>query len=129
MLRDSLKNFRTIYPQASCLLMGPTDRGVWYKKTYYKGKKKLAKPAPMPDFLMYSKTHYEITQIQSAVGKEFSCQSWSWQDAMGGQGGAYQWIKQSPPLMAKDLIHLTVQGYQETARQLSRDINLPQLIK
>ena len=129
MLRDSLKNFRAIYPQASCLLMGPTDRGVWYKKTYFKGKKKLAKPAPVPDFLMYSKTHYEITQIQSAVGKEFSCQSWSWQDAMGGQGGAYQWIKQSPPLMAKDLIHLTVQGYQETARQLSRDINLPQLIK
>lgn len=129
MMRDSLKNFRAIYPQASCLLMGPTDRGVWYKKTYFKGKKKLAKPAPVPDFLMYSKTHYEITQIQSAVGKEFSCQSWSWQDAMGGQGGAYQWIKQSPPLMAKDLIHLTVQGYQETARQLSRDINLPQLIK
>jgi lysophospholipase L1-like esterase len=129
MLRDSLKNFRAIYPQASCLLMGPTDRGVWYKKTYFKGKKKLAKPAPVPDFLMYSKTHYEITQIQSAVGKEFSCQNWSWQDAMGGQGGAYQWIKQSPPLMAKDLIHLTVQGYQETARQLSRDINLPQLIK
>jgi hypothetical protein len=30
--------------------------------------------------------------------------------------------------MAKDLIHLTVQGYQETARQLSQDINLPQLL-
>ncbi len=129
MLRDSLKNFRAIYPQASCLLMGPTDRGVWYKRTYFKGKKKLAKPAPVPDFLLYSKIHSEITQIQSQVGKEFSCLSWSWQDAMGGQGGAYQWIKQSPPLMAKDLIHLTVQGYQETARQLSRDINLPQLIK
>ena len=128
LLRESLKNFRSIYPQSSCLLMGPTDRGVWYKRTYTKEKKKLVKPAPMPNFLMYSKIHQEITQIQGQVGKEFSCSSWSWQDAMGGPGGAYTWIKQSPPLMAKDLIHLTVQGYQETARQFSRDINLQQML-
>ena len=128
MLRDSLRQFRAIYPQASCILMGPTDRGIWYKRTYLKGKKQLAKPAPTPDFLAYSKIHQEITQIQSNVGKEFACSSWSWQDAMGGPGGAYTWIKQTPPLMAKDLIHLTVQGYQETARQLSQDINLPQLL-
>ena len=128
LLRESLKNFRSIYPQSSCLLMGPTDRGVWYKRTYTKGKKKLVKASPMPDFLMYSKIHQEITQIQGQVGKEFSCSSWSWQDAMGGPGGAYTWIKQSPPLMAKDLIHLTVQGYQETARQFSRDIQLQQML-
>ncbi len=127
-LRESLKNFRSIYPQSSCLLMGPTDRGIWYKRTYTKGKKKLVKPTPIPDFLMYSKIHQEITQIQGQIGKEFSCSSWSWQDAMGGVGGAYTWIKQSPPLMAKDLIHLTVQGYQETARQFSRDINLREML-
>jgi hypothetical protein len=128
LLRESLKNFRSVYPQSSCLLMGPTDRGIWYKRTYTKGKKKLVKPAPKPDFFMYSKIHQEITQIQAQVGKEFSCTGWSWQDAMGGPGGAYNWIKQSPPLMAKDLIHLSVQGYQETARQFSRDINLQQLL-
>jgi len=128
LLRESLKNFRSIYPQSSCLLMGPTDRGIWYKRTYTKGKKKLVKPAPMPDFFMYSKIHQEITQIQAQVGKEFSCTGWSWQDAMGGPGGAYNWIKQSPPLMAKDLIHLSIQGYQETARQFSRDINLQQML-
>jgi hypothetical protein len=128
LLRESLKSFRSIYSQSSCLLMGPTDRGIWYKRAYTKGKKKLLKSAPKPDFFMYSKIHQEITQIQAQVGKEFSCTSWSWQDAMGGPGGAYNWIKQSPPLMAKDLIHLSVQGYQETARQFSRDINLQQML-
>ena len=47
---------------------------------------------------------------------------------MGGPGGAYTWIKNNPPLMAKDLIHLTVQGYQETAKVLSKDIDLSNLI-
>ncbi len=128
LLRESLLNFRSIYPSSSCLLMGPTDRGIWHKKTYTKGKKKLIKAEPMPDFLMYSKIHQEITQIQKDVGQDFACSSWSWQEAMGGPGGAYTWIKHTPPLMAKDLIHLTVQGYQETARKLGSDIKLPALI-
>lgn len=128
LLRESLANFRSIYPSASCLLMGPTDRGVWHKKTSTKGKSKLIKAEPTPDYLMYSKIHQEITQIQNDVGKEFACSSWSWQEAMGGLGGAYFWIKHNPPLMAKDLIHLTVQGYQETARILGSDIKLPELI-
>jgi lysophospholipase L1-like esterase len=128
MLRESLQNFRSIYPNASCILMGPTDRGIWYKKTYTKGKKKLVKTEQLPDFLKYSKIHQEITQIQKDVGNDFSCSSWSWQQAMGGLGGAYTWIKSNPPLMAKDLIHLTVQGYQETAKILSKDMDLSNLI-
>lgn len=128
LLRDSLTNFRSIYPTTSCILMGPTDRGIWYKKTYTKGKKKLVKAEYVSDFLKFSKIHQEITQIQKEVGKDFSCSSWSWQQAMGGPGGAYTWIKNTPPLMAKDLIHLTVQGYQETAKTLSKDIDLPNLI-
>jgi hypothetical protein len=129
MLRNSLVSFRSIYPSASCVLMGPTDRGIWHKKTYImKGKHRVLKQEPAPNFLMYSSVHQEITQIQNQVGKEFSCSSWSWQNAMGGPGSAYKWIQQNPPLMAKDLIHLTVQGYQQTGRDLSESLNLTQLI-
>jgi hypothetical protein len=128
LLRDALMSFRSIYPTSNCILMGPTDRGIWNKKIYTKGKKKLVKTEYVPDFLKYSKIHQEITLIQKDVGKDFSCSSWSWQQAMGGPGGAYTWIKNNPPLMAKDLIHLTVQGYQETAKVLSKDIDLSNLI-
>jgi hypothetical protein len=129
MLRRSLASFRSVYPSASCVLMGPTDRGIWHKKTYIKkGKKRVLKAEPMPNFLMYSNIHQEITQIQNQVGKEFSCSSWSWQNAMGGPGSAYNWIKQNPPLMARDLIHLTVQGYQQTGRDLSESLNLLELV-
>ena len=41
---------------------------------------------------------------------------------MGGQGGAYRWARQSPPLMARDLIHFTVPGYQQLAREFADDM-------
>jgi hypothetical protein len=74
------------------------------------------------NLLHYTHIHQEIGQIQNAVGQENGCRVWSMLNAMGGQGGAYRWVRQNPPLMARDLIHFTVPGYQQLAQQFARDM-------
>jgi len=80
-------------------------------------------PGSMPhNLLQYTHVHEEIGQIQKAVGQDHGCRVWSMLKAMGGQGGAYRWVRQNPPLMARDLIHFTVPGYQQLAQQFANDM-------
>ena len=74
------------------------------------------------NLLQYTRIHEEIGQIQSAVAQQYGCSVWSMLQAMGGQGGAYRWARQTPPLMARDLIHFTVPGYQQLAQQFAQDM-------
>jgi hypothetical protein len=78
--------------------------------------------SPPQDLLQYTHIHEEIGQIQKVVGQEHGCRVWSMLKAMGGQGGAYRWVRQNPPLMARDLIHFTVPGYQQLAQQFANDM-------
>ena len=41
---------------------------------------------------------------------------------MGGAGGAYRWQARQPALMARDLIHFTVPGYQRLAQRFAQDM-------
>jgi len=77
---------------------------------------------PARNLLQYTRIHEEIGQIQTAVAQQQGCAVWSMLQAMGGQGGAYRWARQSPPLMARDLIHFTVPGYQQLANQFAHDM-------
>lgn len=77
---------------------------------------------PARNLLQYTRIHEEIGQIQSAVAQQYGCSVWSMWQAMGGQGGAYRWARQTPPLMARDLIHFTVPGYQYLAQQFAKDM-------
>jgi len=77
---------------------------------------------PARNLLQYTRIHEEIGQIQTAVAQQQGCTVWSMLQAMGGQGGAYRWARQSPPLMARDLIHFTVPGYQQLANQFAHDM-------
>lgn len=126
-LRAQLSNMRQIYPQAACIMMGPTDRGILVKRVA--SRKKLKQAIKPQELLTFSKIHHEISQAQKNIGRDFDCSFWSWQDEMGGIGGAYKWIRHSPPLMAKDLIHLTVDGYQQSARDFSKNYQLKALNK
>ena len=125
-LRLQLANMRKLYPQSACILMGPTDRGVLVKRVAKKSKKQ---PASPKELLTFSHVHDEISQAQLNAGREYDCLFWSWQDEMGGLGGAYKWLKRSPPLMARDLTHLTVDGYQQSARDFSKSFQLKDLGK
>ena len=132
MLEESVRNMRTVFPNAACVLIAPGDRGVLVPQSANrgkgKGKGKKARPAPRIDLYVYSRIHAAIGQAQREVAAAAGCGAWSMMDAMGGGGAAYAWARQSPPLMARDLIHFTVPGYQRFARKFADDMgwNQPQ---
>jgi lysophospholipase L1-like esterase len=115
-LRRTLGQLRTAYPKTPCLLIGPTDRGVLPSQ----GQTRLLPSAA----LRYSQVHAQIASVQRELAADFSCGFWDWQASMGGMLGAYHWYAASPKLMAKDLIHLSVQGYQRSGQQLVADMQL-----
>lgn len=138
-LTASLQNLRRIYPKAVCVLLGPTDRGTLIARSS-KSKPRAntqkdqpqstsTAPAIAKELLVYSRIHEQISRIQQTVGQQNGCGFWDWQRAMGGPGGSYAWLKQSPPLMARDLIHLTVAGYQASARLFSQEMRLEEAFK
>jgi hypothetical protein len=130
-LTASLQNLRRIYPNAVCVLIGPTDRGTLIARS---DKSKLrantqkdqaqgsSAPAIAKELLVYARIHEQISRLQQTVGQQYGCGFWDWQRAMGGPGGSYAWLRQRPTLMARDLLHLTVAGYQESARLFSKEM-------
>lgn len=112
MLGASLRSVRHVFPHAACVLMGPTDRGV----------RMPVKRAGRLDLLKYSRIHQQITRIQSDVGGDFGCVVWDWQRYMGGNGSIYSWARETPPLAAYDLIHLTPLGYRRSAAAFAHSI-------
>ena len=113
MLGSSLRNVRLAFPDAACLLIGPTDRGVRVPQGPRKGS---------IDFLKYSRIHQEIARIQAGVGAKYRCELWDWQRSMGGTGSIYAWARATPALAAPDLIHLTPSGYRRSAAVLAQSI-------
>jgi len=137
-LTASLQNLRRIYPNAVCVLLGPTDRGTLIARskntkqrtnTQKDPAQGTSAPAIAKELLVYARIHEQISRIQQTVGQQVGCGFWDWQQAMGGPGGAYAWLKQNPSLMARDLIHLTVAGYQESARLFSQEMRFDEAFK
>lgn len=127
----AVRNMRQVFPTTACLLIAPGDRGVLVprsanlrrRKGAASGKQpRGARAAPTIDLYEYAKIHQQIGRIQAAVAQDAGCGAWSMQDAMGGPGQAYAWARQSPALMARDLIHFTVAGYQTLAQRFARDM-------
>ncbi len=137
-LNASLQNLRRIYPDAVCVLLGPTDRGTLIARsknsrprvnTQKDPSQGTHTPALTKELLVYARIHEQISHIQQIVATQHRCSFWDWQRAMGGPDGSYAWLKQSPPLMARDLIHLTVAGYQASARLFSQEMQFEEAFK
>ena len=137
-LVQAVKNLKTVFPQAQCLLIGPGDRGVLVRKSsLQKSKKKgnakakkskaalraVSAPKRPPDsvLLQYSRVHQSINDIQTRVAAQWGCSSWSMLHAMGGQASSYIWAAKNPALMAGDLIHFTPAGYRSLAQVFAKD--------
>jgi lysophospholipase L1-like esterase len=123
MLEAALQNMRQVFPLATCVLVAPGDRGVLLPKSRKKPGKRTAgesrDTAVSASLLRFSAIHEKIFQIQQRIGARHGCVAWSMQQAMGGQGAAYRWLLDNPPLMARDLIHFTPAGYQRLAQSLA----------
>lgn len=117
-LSAALQSMRAVFPDAACLLIGPTDRGIRIRKPA-PGRARRTPAAP-PDLLKYSRIHRDITEVQAEVGRRYRCSSWDWQAYMGGPGAAYRWALKTPALAARDLTHLNPGGYRQSAAALAR---------
>ena len=121
--RDSLdqavSNFRQVFPDSACILIGPGDRGarVLHRRKVRRGMKRLS--SPIADPLTFSRVHERISDSQRAVASSHGCLFFSLQDSMGGPGSVYRWVRTNPPLMAYDLTHFTPAGYRELARRFA----------
>jgi hypothetical protein len=107
-LRANLGRLRGFYPHARCVLIGPPDRGT------------LGGGGPMK----FANVHRQIAQVQQQVGRDFQCDFWNWQQAMGGPGAAPHWLRMTPSRMQPDLTHLTATGYAASGRMFGNDFPL-----
>lgn len=56
-----------------------------------------------------------VRETQEEIAKRHKLVYWNWASIMPEECGAHRWAAMSPPLMAKDLVHFTVEGYKKSA--------------
>jgi hypothetical protein len=123
-LTRTLTNLRQVFPAASCLLIGPPDRGVLVvkaKPVARHGRRRRHRAKPV-DLLRYSRIVQTVAEVQAEVAPRFGCAVWDWQQFMGGLGSVYGWAHHSPPLMGGDLTHMTAPGYRLTASAIAQSL-------
>ncbi len=97
-----IERAQEIVPDASCLLIGPTDRPI---------------RTPEGTYVDRPRTR-QVAQTQDSVAAAYGC---AFIDMVAFQGGPLSmptWASHDPPLAAPDHIHLTRKGYQRFAGRL-----------
>ncbi len=89
---EGIQRVRAGKPEASCLVIGITDRGKSLTFTI------------LPEHVQ------TIVDGQRAAAEAAGCAFFDTYMAMGGPGSLKKWMKQRPPLAAKDLKHLNHRG-------------------
>lgn len=94
-LEKVLTQMQGALPDASCLLVGPTDFPEKIKQGEYRARERTA----------------QINALQKSAAQRFGCAFFDVIESMGGPLSMLSWARAEPPLGAKDLIHLTRPGY------------------
>jgi lysophospholipase L1-like esterase len=101
-LRKVLGRIREIVPNASCLLVGPSDR-----------------PIENPDGTFVDRPRTtQIVEVQRAVSAEFGCGFFDLVAFMGGRLAMLRWVNSLPPLGTPDYVHFTRVGYEALGNAL-----------
>jgi len=58
-----------------------------------------------------------IRDAQRDIAKRHGLVYWNWASIMPNECGAHQWFTESPPLMSRDHVHFTGEGYKRSAEQ------------
>ena len=94
-LKATLERFKRAAPEASCLLIGPSD----YHRKSADGE---FRPVPRTQ---------QIRDTQREVAAELGCGFWDTIAFMGGVGAMDVWANAEPQLGKADHIHMTKRGY------------------
>jgi len=98
-LADVVQRLRRGAPQASCLVLGPTD-------------------APLGDGSVPRVA--EVSAVLHKASQQLGCSFVSLQQLMGGEGSFAKGMRAKERLAQPDKLHLTPKGYQELGRALGK---------
>jgi len=94
-LRKVVSRIRRVVPQASCLLVGPSDRPDKSAGKYFDRPRTA-----------------QIIATQREVSREYGCGFFDLVSFMGGPLSMLNWCNGDPPLGAQDHVHFTHRGYE-----------------
>ena len=57
----------------------------------------------------------QVREAQRKLAEKLGAYFWDWSSVMPGPCGAQVWEAASPPLMARDFVHMTLDGYKQSA--------------
>jgi lysophospholipase L1-like esterase len=100
-LSDLVQRMRKGAPQASCLVLGPTD-------------------APLGDGSVPRVA--EVANVLQRSATQLRCSFVSLQQLMGGEGSFFRGMKAKERLAQPDKLHLTPRGYQELGAALAQQL-------
>jgi lysophospholipase L1-like esterase len=96
-LRKVMARIREIAPEASCLLIGPSDRPLLNEEDgTWQSRPRTA----------------QVVEVQRKISVEFGCAFFDTVAFMGGDMSMPSWVNADPPVALKDHIHFTRVGYQ-----------------
>lgn len=96
---SQIKMIKGMNPNATIILIGPSDMAIKVKTEYY--------------------THPYLPHVRDVLKKaaqESNCMFWDMYEAMGGLNSISKWIEAEPPLAAKDYTHFTPKGARKIAK-------------
>lgn len=96
-LRKVMARIREIAPEASCLLIGPSDRPLLNEEDgTWQSRPRTA----------------QVVEVQRKISVEFGCAFFDTVAFMGGDMSMPSWVNADPPVALRDHIHFTRVGYQ-----------------
>lgn len=101
-LRRVLRRVREVAPEASCMLIGPSDRPIRNDDGSFVDR-------PLTG---------AIIESQRRISQEFGCGFFDLRRFMGGPMSMLGWVAAQPPLGSSDYVHLTPLGYERLADTL-----------
>jgi lysophospholipase L1-like esterase len=134
-----IERIRTVLPNSAIALIGPPDfndppAGCPKDKaaeTACRGSSdpKVAANASAPSAMALASTSAnecgwhtpaKLAQVRDAqrdIAQREGLVYWNWASIMPSECGAHQWYTASPPLMSRDHVHFTAEGYKKSAEQ------------
>jgi lysophospholipase L1-like esterase len=104
-LVDLLGRVARAAPSASCLLLGPPDRGIHTQEGW----------GTLPRLL-------DVIATQRRVAHAAGCAFYDQLEAMGGPGTIAQWAEEPQPRANRDRVHMTRAGYAQLATSIAGDL-------
>jgi lysophospholipase L1-like esterase len=112
-----VRRLKSMRPQARIVIVGPPD-GARANGNCGPGGHDCARPVSADSGACHLPTPPKLAQVREAqrrLAMRLEADFWDWSSAMPSPCGAQVWAAADPPLMAHDYVHMTLEGYKQSA--------------